>query len=274
MPICYGLIGISRTGSVYLTVSVTLERYFAIVRPLAPFRIKKYLLIMAITLAIAYNIPRFFELERDVFPLTNETMVVGTELRRNEIYNTYYLFWSKIIILEMIPYFTIVILNALIIKQILGSQKFRKSCQESEMTTTITTTNNSGLDTNGATKNSGTQLEEMTEVEEEEEVKSDNDLMIEFMDTKEINTTCFSCCYRLKPKNRGRRMLEESADESFFKILAIKKKMKQQNSTQTNKTCNRSISSESLKCLEEERTTLQVRFFLLFKYLDNIDFNI
>lgn len=32
IPVLYGMIGVARTGSVYLTMAVTLERYFAIVR--------------------------------------------------------------------------------------------------------------------------------------------------------------------------------------------------------------------------------------------------
>ena len=60
-PVAYGMFGIARTGSVYLTMSVTLERYFAIVRPLSIFRIKKLLAPAAILFAIVYNIPRFFE---------------------------------------------------------------------------------------------------------------------------------------------------------------------------------------------------------------------
>jgi hypothetical protein len=38
IPVVYGMIGVARTGSVYFTMSVTLERYFAIVRPLSQFR--------------------------------------------------------------------------------------------------------------------------------------------------------------------------------------------------------------------------------------------
>jgi hypothetical protein len=33
MPVCYGLVHIFRVGSVFATLSVTLERFFAIVFP-------------------------------------------------------------------------------------------------------------------------------------------------------------------------------------------------------------------------------------------------
>ena len=67
-PMAFGMLGVARTGSVYLTMSVTLERYFAIVRPLAVFRIKKFLAPAAITFALVYNSPRFFEFKRQPMP--------------------------------------------------------------------------------------------------------------------------------------------------------------------------------------------------------------
>lgn len=81
MPTCMGLISIARMGSVYLTMAVTLERYFAIVKPLSHFGLKKYLLPGSLVFSVVYNLPRFFELERSVFLFTNETMVVATDLR-------------------------------------------------------------------------------------------------------------------------------------------------------------------------------------------------
>lgn len=57
---------------------------------------------------------------------TNVTYVSGTSLRSNPIYVTYYIFWSKFIFVEVIPYFTILILNSLIIGKIWKSSKFRK----------------------------------------------------------------------------------------------------------------------------------------------------
>ena len=63
MPLGYGLGHIGRVGSVFVTVSVTIERYFAIVHPLKHFRGKKYLLLVPSVIAVLYNIPKFFEFE-------------------------------------------------------------------------------------------------------------------------------------------------------------------------------------------------------------------
>ena len=57
-PFCHGAMHVARTGSVYVTLSVTLERYFAIVHPLKHFTIKKYLLPVTVVFAFAYNIPK------------------------------------------------------------------------------------------------------------------------------------------------------------------------------------------------------------------------
>ena len=66
MPFGYGLGHIGRVGSVFVTVSVTIERYFAIVHPLKHFRGKKYLLLIPSLATVIYNIPKFFEFELKV----------------------------------------------------------------------------------------------------------------------------------------------------------------------------------------------------------------
>ena len=66
MPIGYGLAHIGRVGSVFITVSVTIERYLAIVHPLQHFRGKKYLLYIPTVMTVIYNIPKFFEFETKV----------------------------------------------------------------------------------------------------------------------------------------------------------------------------------------------------------------
>ena len=58
MYILHGLIHIARTGSVYVTIAVTIERYFTIVHPFTQFKMEKLLLPIAITFAIIYNIPK------------------------------------------------------------------------------------------------------------------------------------------------------------------------------------------------------------------------
>ena len=58
MPVVNGLLHVARTGSVYVTMAVTMERYFAIVHPLKDFKMKKALLPMATGFALLYNLPK------------------------------------------------------------------------------------------------------------------------------------------------------------------------------------------------------------------------
>ena len=63
VPICFGFGHIGRVGSVFITMSVTIERYFAIVHPLKHFSSKRLLLITPMILSVLYNIPKFFEFQ-------------------------------------------------------------------------------------------------------------------------------------------------------------------------------------------------------------------
>jgi len=126
-PICYGLVHTFRVGSAFATLSVTVERFFAIVFPLRDFRcIKKWLLPATAIFTIIYNIPKFFEVTTVVDPSTNDTVVAPTSIRQNEIYVSVYVVWSKLILTELVPYFTILILNSFIVVKIVKSARFRR----------------------------------------------------------------------------------------------------------------------------------------------------
>lgn len=56
-----GLAHIGRVGSVFVTVSVSVERYLSVRYPNNTFLIKKCLLPLPIALAVLYNLPKFFE---------------------------------------------------------------------------------------------------------------------------------------------------------------------------------------------------------------------
>ena len=58
-PVAFGFLGIARTSSVYCTICVTLERYYATAKPFASnVWIKKKLMPLIFIFAIVYNIPK------------------------------------------------------------------------------------------------------------------------------------------------------------------------------------------------------------------------
>ena len=69
----YGFAHIGRVGSVFMTLSVTLERFFAIVYPLKRLRLKTILIGASTILSVVYNIPRFLEFETILVVDTNST---------------------------------------------------------------------------------------------------------------------------------------------------------------------------------------------------------
>ena len=56
-----GFAHIGRVGSVFITISLSVERYLSIRHPTDTHSIKKFLIPLPIGLAIVYNLPKFFE---------------------------------------------------------------------------------------------------------------------------------------------------------------------------------------------------------------------
>ena len=120
-------------------MSVTIERYFAIVHPLKHFSSKRLLLITPMILSVLYNIPKFFEFQwsevrnlkaqfhaKYITNFNYKNGLVETTLRTNKVYTVYYIFWSKFLVVELGPYMTILILNIRIIQKIYKSNQFRQ----------------------------------------------------------------------------------------------------------------------------------------------------
>ena len=84
--------------------------------------------------AVVYCIPKFFEFDRP--SLTEGEMVLNpTPMRENKYYKKIYVFWSKFILIELFPYFTIILLNTLILMKTLKAAKFRRRFRQQASTT-------------------------------------------------------------------------------------------------------------------------------------------
>lgn len=126
MALTFGLLHTFRVGSVYVTLSVNFERFHAIVFPFKHFTWKKYLLPASVLFTVAYNLPKYFEMKIEYNAEAREAEIITTDMRRHPLYMSLYIFWSKFILVELIPYFTILICNVFIICKITKSAKFRK----------------------------------------------------------------------------------------------------------------------------------------------------
>ena len=152
-------------------MAIAIERYLSVCKPTSGHDCKKILLPTSVAFAIIYNIPKFFELETvDVDASSSlynenttatgshlenitdvnekndyvaefqyETTIVedlgyrGTPMRLNHWYTVLYVFWSKFIFVELVPWFTLIILNFCIWKKIKEFQRIRRTALRIEI---------------------------------------------------------------------------------------------------------------------------------------------
>ena len=121
-PYVYSLGLVSQTSSVYMTMTVTIERYVAVCHPLKAKswctygRAKLYIL-AAILFSILYNSPRFHEtavIDCAAHTGVPLSVVVPTDLRMNEMYIKWYITWSYLLFMYIIPFAILLIFNMII----------------------------------------------------------------------------------------------------------------------------------------------------------------
>lgn len=136
LPFLYGFTHLCKVGSVFTTLAVSLERYFAVCHPLW-IRIRRcppaMYIILVTVFAFAFNIPKFLEFEAIVSE-TGGTAVKATALRTDQHYIVYYNFLTKTVITELFPYVSLIFLNACIYREIRRSVKLQQSmrCNQSQ----------------------------------------------------------------------------------------------------------------------------------------------
>uniref|UniRef100_A0A914ZKY6 G-protein coupled receptors family 1 profile domain-containing protein n=1 Tax=Parascaris univalens TaxID=6257 RepID=A0A914ZKY6_PARUN len=139
----FALSHISQTGSVYTTVSVTVERYMAVCYPKSS---KKYctsrgsaLSVLCVTcFSIIFNSTKFFELEIS----RNSVCADGTNwqsflllpsgLAQNPLYGQIYALWLTNLVMVFFPFLTLLVLNSIIaytIRKSLQKVKYKQRFQ-------------------------------------------------------------------------------------------------------------------------------------------------
>ena len=140
-PTVYSIGMIVQTGSVYLTIAVTLERFVAVCLPfrsrsLCTYGRARYGVSLVALFAIVYNLPRFWEIKwQTTYPYGPDipiTEVIPTELRQNHYYVSIYYTWAYLIFMFFVPFSCLAIFNLLIYRQvrIANSERSRMSRQE------------------------------------------------------------------------------------------------------------------------------------------------
>lgn len=133
-PFVFPLALIAQTGSVYLTVTVTVERYIAVCRPLRARslctygRAKVYVLCVAF-FSILYNLPRFWEVSYQECKVDGEVfrvIVVPSALRQNPYYIEIYIMWMYLLVMYLVPFLSLMIFNFFIYREVRAANHERQ----------------------------------------------------------------------------------------------------------------------------------------------------
>ncbi|KAH8398807.1 hypothetical protein KR222_007502 [Zaprionus bogoriensis] len=132
---------IAQTASIYMTFTVTLERYVAVCHPLraralCTYGRAKIYFIVCVCFSLAYNMPRFWEVLTVSYQPPNSSTVLHcvrpSPLRRNATYINIYIHWCYLIVNYIIPFLTLAILNCLIYRQVKRANRERQRLSRSE----------------------------------------------------------------------------------------------------------------------------------------------
>lgn len=126
-PIVYPLATAVQTASVYLTLTVSLERFVAVCHPLRARSLCTYgrariYVIAIIIFSILYNLPRLWEstIQSEWSYEHNITIYcpLQSAFRDNPLYKTIYIHWLYLIFLYLLPFVGLAVLNAAIYRQV------------------------------------------------------------------------------------------------------------------------------------------------------------
>lgn len=141
VPVLLPLAQIGLSGSIYLTVSISVERYTTVCHPF--FKLSHnwpsyYYILPSVLVSVLYNIPRFLELEaieKEISPEDNNSTevifdITATELRQDIYYRHIYIIYLNLLVHGLLPLSLLLFMNISIyrnLKQFSGEN----SCVES-----------------------------------------------------------------------------------------------------------------------------------------------
>ncbi|CAL2032359.1 unnamed protein product [Caenorhabditis brenneri] len=121
----FALSHISQTGSVYITVAVTIERYLAVCHPKRSKMMcgpggAAWTILGVTTFAVVFNCTKFFELQVTVNPACPDGsnwqsyILLPSALATNPIYQQVYSLWVTNFVMVFFPFLTLLLFNAII----------------------------------------------------------------------------------------------------------------------------------------------------------------
>ncbi|XP_050442206.1 FMRFamide receptor [Adelges cooleyi] len=134
-PVVYPIAMISQTVSVYLTLTVTLERFVAVCHPLRARSLCTYgraraYVVVIIVFSVVYNITRFWEVRvhKCIHPEYDQYVyqVYPSPLRNDKSYISIYIHWMYLVIMYFIPFGSLAVLNAAIYNQVRMANRERQ----------------------------------------------------------------------------------------------------------------------------------------------------
>lgn len=138
--VVYPLAMIVQTASVYLTLTVTLERYVAVCHPLraralCTYGRARFYVIVIIIFSICYNVPRFLEVDLKEHPDDEFGFgycISATDLRADYTYINIYIHWLYLVFIYFIPFSGLMFFNSMIYRQVRKANRERQRLSRTE----------------------------------------------------------------------------------------------------------------------------------------------
>ena len=125
------LSNILRTVIIYLTLALSVERYFVICKPFLykrKQRITRLVILSIILFSVLFNFPKFFEFEWKNEKMwingTHDGGISQTNLATNWYYATLYVLGGDLILNGLVPFMSLICLNVLVLKEMI---KFKRN---------------------------------------------------------------------------------------------------------------------------------------------------
>jgi hypothetical protein len=130
----------AQTTSIYLTFTVTLERFVAVCHPLraralCTYGRAKLYVIGCWTFSLLFNLPHFWDVDVRAVQYDEDTVVYcpsASELRSDRDYINIYVHWASLVVLYVVPFTTLAILNTLIYRQVRRANRERQRLSRTE----------------------------------------------------------------------------------------------------------------------------------------------